>query len=71
MKRFENRQALVDKIEWEGDLSDAVAYGIRATDMPEGDAELVNAWTHLETTYREFEKAMNAVRKLLPDDAEV
>lgn len=53
MSRFESRERLVSKIDWEGGLLDAIEYGIRAEDMPEGDDELAKAWKKLEDAYNE------------------
>lgn len=65
--RFESREALAAKIEWEGGLAEAVDYGIRVADMPEGDEELIAAWTAMEEVWAEFERRSGVVAKLLPD----
>lgn len=66
--RFESRKALAAKIEWEGgSLADALDYGIRVADMPEGDEELTAAWTDLEEAWAEFERRAGVVETLLPD----
>jgi hypothetical protein len=66
--RFESRRALADKIEWEGgSLADALDYGIRVKDMPEGDEELITAWTALDEAWAEFGRRAGVVEKLLPD----
>jgi hypothetical protein len=53
VSRFESRERLASKIDWEGGLLDAIDYGIKATDMPEGDDELAKAWKKLEDAYSE------------------
>jgi hypothetical protein len=65
--RFESRAALAGKIEWEGGLMEALDYGIHVGDMPEGDAELTEAWSRLEASYRETARLAEVVEKLLPD----
>jgi hypothetical protein len=65
--RFEDRAALAGKIEWEGGLMESLDYGITTEMMPEGDAELTEAWAKLEASYKETAKLAEAVGKLLPD----
>jgi hypothetical protein len=65
--RFEDRAALAGKIEWEGGLMESLDYGITTEMMPEGDAELTEAWSKLEAAYRETAKLADVVEKLLPD----
>lgn len=65
--RFESRAALAGKIEWEGGtLPDALEYGLSAKDMPEGDEELITAWTALDDAWAEFKRRGQAVENLLP-----
>jgi len=67
--RFESRDALAGKIEWEGDILDALDYGITTEMMPEGDAELTEAWAKLEASFKETRKLADAVEgMLIPDD---
>ena len=67
--RFGSREDLAAKIEWEGGILEAVDYGIKAADMPEGDAELAEAWGKLEASFGETSKLADAVEKLLvPED---
>lgn len=63
--RFEDRAAVADKIEWEGGIMEALDYGLRTTDMPEGDDELAEAWDKLATAYRELTPLVDVVGKLL------
>ena len=65
--RFVSRAALAGKIEWEGGLMEALDYGITTEMMPEGDAELTEAWAKLEAAFKETSKLADAVEKLLPD----
>ena len=65
--RFKSRAALAGKIEWEGGLMEALYYGIKTEDMPEGDTELIEAWDRLATAYHELEPLADAVAKLLPE----
>jgi len=65
--RYESRSALAGKIEWEGGLMEALDYGIKAEQMPEGDEALTAAWTALEAAYKALEPLAAAVTDLLPD----
>jgi hypothetical protein len=65
--RFSSREHLAAKIEWEGGILEAVDYGIKTEDMPEGDAELTEAWAKLEASFAETSKLADAVEKLLED----
>ena len=65
--RFESRAALAGKIEWEGGLMESLDYGITTEMMPEGDAELTEAWSKLEAAYRAVEPLAEVVEKLLED----
>ena len=67
-ERFESREALAGKIEWEGGLMEALDYGITTDMMPEGDAELTEAWAKLEASFRETSKLADAVEELLAGD---
>jgi hypothetical protein len=60
-KRFESREALASKIEWEGGVLESVDYGITVSDMPEGDTELEDLWAEMEPAY---EKAAELARKV-------
>ena len=66
--RFPDRENLAAKIEWEGGLMEALDYGITTEMMPEGDAELAEAWTKLEASFKETSKLADVVQDLL--DAE-
>lgn len=63
--RFEDREDLAAKIEWEGGLMEALDYGIKTEMMPEGDAELTEAWAKLEASFRETSRLADAVQELL------
>ena len=65
--KFEDRAAVAGKIEHEGTIWDALQWGIRASDMPEGDHELQVRWARLETAFQAASDAWDAVEKLLDD----
>jgi hypothetical protein len=65
--RFEDREALAAKIEWEGGLMEALDYGIKTEMMPEGDTELEQAWAKLEASFRETSRLADAVAEMLPE----
>lgn len=65
--RFESRRALANKINWEGGLMEALDYGIKTADMPEGDTELTEAWAALESSFRETAKLAGKVSAMLPE----
>jgi hypothetical protein len=65
--RYQDRQTLADKIAWEGGNWDALEYGIRASQMPEGDTELEAAWAVLDAAFAEAEAAWERVSALLPN----
>ena len=68
--RFESREALAGKIEWEGGLMESLDYGITTAMMPEGDAELTEAWAKLEASFKETSKLADVVEALLPEAGE-
>ncbi len=68
--RFICRWDVASKIEWEGGIFEALDYGIKARDMPEGDQELIDAWTALETAYDAAAACAEKVHHLLPDESE-
>lgn len=67
MSRFEDRQSLAYKIEWEGGIYESLHYGIKPDDMPEGDTELEAAWLVIYDAFRMFEIAMERVEELMED----
>jgi hypothetical protein len=68
MTRFANREELAAKIEWEGGFPDALDYGIKAADMPEGDTELAEAWSALEAAWNAVGPPLERVGDLLELD---
>jgi len=64
VSRFQTRQDLADKIEWEGGIEPSLDYGIKSSDMP--DPELEAAWLILQTRWGILQEQVNVVRKLLP-----
>lgn len=68
MSRYENRQELANKIDWEGGIFDMLfGYGLRAEDLPEGDVELAQRFAHIETLKGAFERAVDNLTELLPE----
>jgi len=63
--RFTSREHLAAKIEWEGGILEALDYGIRTGDMPEGDTELIEAWGKLEAAWKQLNPLADAVTELL------
>lgn len=44
MSKYQNRQEVADKADWEGGLLDFIfGYGLHLDELPEGDVELRNA----------------------------
>ncbi len=69
-ERYESRSELAGKIEWEGGILEALDYGIKTADMPEGDTELTEAWAKLEASFRQTAALAEVVEGLLPDSQE-
>lgn len=65
--RFESREELAAKIEWEGGLEAAFDYGIRSDYMPEGDEELTALWREAEDAFARFDDALYPLRELLEE----
>ncbi|MEV4575993.1 hypothetical protein AB0K16_22375 [Nonomuraea jabiensis] len=65
MSRFEDREALAGKIEWEGGMEMALDYGIDSQDLPEGDTELETVWIPMEEAWVAFREAADVVENLL------
>ena len=68
MSRFEDREHVAGKIEWEGGMEMALDYGIKAADMPKDDAELEAAWTVMEEKWDDYREEAAKVLKLLELD---
>lgn len=68
---YATREEVRGKIEWEGGIMEALDYGLRVTDMPEGDTELRDAWDKLGTAYHELAPLVDAVERLLDVPEEV
>jgi hypothetical protein len=66
-KRFESREALASKIEWEGGVLESVDYGIRVEDMPEGDTELAELWADLVVAYQKADGLATKVHAILEE----
>lgn len=64
-EKFADRAAVAEKVDWEGGITEALEYGIKAADMPEGDAELTAAWQALEDAFTALQPLAAAVGDLL------
>lgn len=65
---FEDRQDLLSKIYWEGGIFGALEYGIREGDMPDGDTELQDAWSDLQSSYEIYHEKEELMMDLLDYD---
>jgi len=65
--RFESREDVAGKVGWEGGIWEALDSGLKSTDMPEGDDELIAAWEALENAYSVADAAADKVMDLLPE----
>jgi hypothetical protein len=65
--RYESRRDVWNKVQWEGGILEALEYGIRVDDLPEGDAELAELWQRLEDAYDALEPIQKAIEALLED----
>lgn len=67
MTRYADRQALADKVYWEGGIESFVfEYGIGPEDAPEGDTELQAALILLNDEMPRIREAINRLANLLP-----
>lgn len=64
------RADIAAKIDWEGGIWDALEYGLKTDDMPDGDTELRSAWADLRSAFAVAEEAAGRVDALLPDEDE-
>lgn len=55
MSRFGTRRDVAAKVDWEGGVDEALAYGIAADEMP--DPELEAAWAAAKVAYAPFANA--------------
>lgn len=62
---FKTRADVAAKVDWEGGITDALDYGLKVDDMPEGDEELRHAWAALEAAYATVRTAEVVVERLL------
>jgi hypothetical protein len=65
MAAFESREAVAGKVEWEGGLELSLEYGLKPTDMPEGDDELRIAWSKMLDAWKNFQEAAQPVAEML------
>lgn len=67
MARYESRQEIADKADWEGGTLDLVfGYGLSVEDLPEDDQELRDALTELLA----LRPAIDRFNNLLPEPGE-
>jgi len=66
--RYGSRLDVWGKVDNEGGIYDAIVnYGIKASDMPEGDTELAEAWQKLEDAFEGTQPLLRAVEKMLDE----
>jgi hypothetical protein len=58
-------EEFADKVEWEGDVIEALEYGLTAEDLVDGP--LKTAWGRLEEAWKDFKPALDAVEELLDE----
>lgn len=63
---MDTRQEVAKKIDWEGGLVAAIEYGLTPDDMPEGDAELRDAWDRWMKHYEVGSAICKDLARLLP-----
>jgi len=66
--KYETRDEVAAKVDWEGSLTEALEYGLRADDMP--DEDLAAAWSVMQDAYRDFSAAADDVEAILNGDDE-
>lgn len=68
MSKYESRQELADKIDYEGGLESFLHYGFDSTrDVPEGDDELEDLATTMMIRWREYQGAAGYFEAALPE----
>lgn len=68
MGKYETRQELANKIDYEGGLDGFLHYGFDPTDdVPEGDAELENLATTMIARWNDYQEAAGYFEALLPE----
>ena len=68
MSRYENRQELADKIDWEGGLYDMLfGYGLSRHDLPKDDAELLAAFDDVQALIDDVSGKIGRFEALLPE----
>lgn len=55
MTRYENRQEIFEKMNWEGGLEMFLDYGFSAEDLPEGDAELSEVTNDMLLAWEDYQ----------------
>ena len=64
-------EEFITKIMQEGGIIDALEYGLKDTDLLAAfrDTALAQAWRALQAKWDQLQRSLDAVQKLLPDDA--
>ena len=65
MSRYQTLEDLAAKIDWEGGIAEAVAYGIKHTDIPDGHPDLAAAWARLEDVHAEMECLCDEIHPMI------
>lgn len=63
--RYASLEALAGKIEWEGGIAEAANYGIKPSEMPEGNPELEKLWGLLCEAQQTVEDLEEKIGKIL------
>lgn len=66
MARFASRDEVRAEVEGSS-MHEALEYGIRHDDMPEGDTELRTAWLNMRDGWDMYQESAARVMALLPD----
>lgn len=71
MSRYEDRQELANKIDYEGGLFNMlIGYGLSEQDLPPGDEELLSVFKRLLPVAEMFEMLIDEFGALLPEPGE-
>jgi hypothetical protein len=68
MSRYENRQELANKIDWEGGIHEMLfGYGLSRGDLPQDDDELLVAFEYVEELLATLDGRIERFASLLPE----
>ena len=65
--RYESRFEVWSKVENEGGIYAALDYGLKASDLPDVDTELQEAWQKLDGAFKAMQPLIRIVEKMLSD----